>query len=279
MQRVSGVGCVGSCTGSQESQGSEGGLQTAQRSPIGTIGCVALRGQLRLHPMMTPKKRKFAHEYLLDLVATKAAIRAGYAVQDDGSVNHASAATMGSRLLQDVDVSALIAKLHNDRLQRTEIRADDILREISRVALSSPKGLVDEDGVLLPIEKLSDDTAAALASFKIKTDEDGKALLQDCRMQDKVAALGLMSKHFGLMQPERHLHAHISLSPDLLARCSDDQLRRIEEATTILTTIQSELADGESSSDTITPLSPSITPLSVANVKPKASGSSDGQTG
>lgn len=60
---------------------------------------------------MNRKQRKFADEYLIDLNATQAAIRAGYSKK--------TAKSLGQRLLTFVDVSAYIneqlERIHNER--------------------------------------------------------------------------------------------------------------------------------------------------------------------
>lgn len=60
---------------------------------------------------MNAKQKKFADEYLIDLNATQAAIRAGYSVK--------TAKSIGQRLLTFVDVSAYIQeqldKIHNQK--------------------------------------------------------------------------------------------------------------------------------------------------------------------
>ena len=72
--------------------------------------------------MLTPKQQRFISEYLVDLNATQAAIRAGYAKK--------SADVEGSRLLVNAKVSAAIAAAQAKRSERTEIDADYVLASI-----------------------------------------------------------------------------------------------------------------------------------------------------
>ncbi len=72
--------------------------------------------------MLTPKQQRFISEYLVDLNATQAAIRAGYAKK--------SADVEGSRLLVNAKVSAAIAAAQAKRSKRTEIDADYVLASI-----------------------------------------------------------------------------------------------------------------------------------------------------
>lgn len=75
---------------------------------------------------MTPKQELFAKEYLVDLNATRAAIRCGYSEK--------TAYSQGQRLLKDVEVSGAIQKAMDERSERTEITADDVLNRINRIA-------------------------------------------------------------------------------------------------------------------------------------------------
>lgn len=72
--------------------------------------------------MLTDKQQRFVEEYLIDLNATQAAIRAGY------SENTARA--IGAENLTKPDIAAAIAALKADRSERTEVSADYVLTSI-----------------------------------------------------------------------------------------------------------------------------------------------------
>lgn len=74
---------------------------------------------------MTPKQQRFVEEYLIDLNATQAAIRAGY--------SEATANEQGSRLLANVSVAEAIAAAQGQRSQRTEITADYVLSNLTEI--------------------------------------------------------------------------------------------------------------------------------------------------
>lgn len=75
---------------------------------------------------MTPKQAAFVREYLVDLNATQAAIRAGYSPK--------TAKVQGSRLLTKADVAAAVETGRAQRAERVEVKADDVLRDITRIA-------------------------------------------------------------------------------------------------------------------------------------------------
>lgn len=75
---------------------------------------------------LTPKQEAFVVEYLVDLNATQAAIRAGFSKK--------TAESQGSRLLRNVKVLALIEKSKKDREQRTLVTADWVILNLKEVA-------------------------------------------------------------------------------------------------------------------------------------------------
>jgi phage terminase small subunit len=74
---------------------------------------------------MTPQQQRFVEEYLIDLNATKAAIRAGYSAK--------TAEQQGYQLLQNTSVSAAIAEAMEKRSQETAIDAAWVLTEARKV--------------------------------------------------------------------------------------------------------------------------------------------------
>jgi phage terminase small subunit len=74
---------------------------------------------------MTPKQQRFAEEYLIDLNATQAAIRAGYSQR--------TANEQGARLLTNVSVASFVQAKMNERSERTGITADYVLDGIKDV--------------------------------------------------------------------------------------------------------------------------------------------------
>ncbi len=72
---------------------------------------------------MTPKQEAFAREYLIDLNATQAAIRAGYSAK--------TAEQQGHQLLKKTSVAKAIREGRVARAERTEISADYVLTTIT----------------------------------------------------------------------------------------------------------------------------------------------------
>jgi phage terminase small subunit len=89
---------------------------------------------------LTPKQQRFADEYLVDLNACQAAIRAGYSPR--------SARSQGYRLLTNDDIQELIQKGAAARTKRVEIDADWVLKEQVRVyrKCMTDVPVLDKDG-------------------------------------------------------------------------------------------------------------------------------------
>lgn len=154
------------------------------------------------------KQRRFAAEYLVDLNATQAAIRAGYSKR--------TAYQQGHRLLKHVEVGRLIQAAGKEREQRTGITADRVLAELHRLAFSDIRKLYKDDGTLLNPKDWPDDIALAVSGVEVieKTshsaldeDEDGNPTLKQEPMQvkkvkllDKLQAINLAMQHLGMLK-------------------------------------------------------------------------------
>lgn len=84
---------------------------------------------------MTPKQQSFVDEYLIDLNATQAAIRAGYSAK--------TAEQQGPRLLGNVEIAAALQAALAARSERTKITADDVLRELWAIGTADPNELIE----------------------------------------------------------------------------------------------------------------------------------------
>ena len=72
--------------------------------------------------MLTRKQTLFVSEYLVDLNAAQAALRAGYSAQ--------SAKAIGYRLLQKPEVAEEIRRAVEARAERLQLSSEDVLRSI-----------------------------------------------------------------------------------------------------------------------------------------------------
>nr|DAY68699.1 MAG TPA: Terminase small subunit [Caudoviricetes sp.] len=137
---------------------------------------------------MTDKQARFCEEYMIDLNATQAAIRAGYSPK--------TANEQAARLLANVSIQNRIAQLQAEQSRRTGVSADRVVRELAKVAFVNAGDLIDARTASLKSDAAPDDLAA-VQSVKVKTfGEDG--LEQEVKLADKLKALDLLGRHLGM---------------------------------------------------------------------------------
>ena len=148
---------------------------------------------------LAPMQSVFVQEYLIDLNATQAAIRAGYSKK--------TAEQQGFQLLQKTSVQDAIAARQKEREQRTAVTADRVLLEAARLALFDPRKLFNDDGSPKGITELDDDTAAAVAGIEVVEQFEGSGkdrvfvgYLKKYRIADKNSALEKLFRHHGLYE-------------------------------------------------------------------------------
>jgi phage terminase small subunit len=140
---------------------------------------------------LTPKQAEFARQYLLDLNATQAAIRAGYSAK--------TAQEQASRLLSNVMVRRLVEDLQKARSESTGVTADRVISELARIAFGNQRAVMTwgADGVSLrESSQLTDDEAALVSEVAETVSAAGNGL--KLKTHDKVRALELLGKHLGM---------------------------------------------------------------------------------
>lgn len=142
---------------------------------------------------MTKKQKMFIEEYLIDLNATQAAIRAGYSPESAGSI--------GSENLKKPEIRACIEKRLANRSKRTGINADRVLEELAKTAFANAADIIDFDSATVRPDATREDTAA-IQSIKVKKIEtgDGTTTEREVRMADRTKALELLGRHLGLFK-------------------------------------------------------------------------------
>ena len=184
---------------------------------------------------LNPRQRAFIAEYLIDLNATQAYIRAGYS---------AATAQQGSaELLLKPVVRAAIERGKAQRLQRVNIKQDDVLHEMSALAMSRiDHYIVSDDGQVELADGAPDNAMAAVQSIKRKTkvfrDKEGNETHREydveIRLWDKPQPLKLTGRHVGLY-PDRVEHVGRDGGPIELTQVSTEELlarhKALSEAT------------------------------------------------
>lgn len=146
---------------------------------------------------LTRLQQRFVEEYLVDLNATQAAIRAGYSEK--------TAAIIGHENLQKPHIARAVEAAMAERSKRTEITVDRVLQEYARIGFLDPRKFLNEDGSPKDIIELDDDTAAALAGFEVMEIFEGKGdarrfvgYLKKYKLVDKKGALDSIARHLGM---------------------------------------------------------------------------------
>ena len=160
---------------------------------------------------LTAKQQRFCDEYLIDLNATQAAIRAGYSKK--------TANEQGARLLVNVSIQKKISELQKEREKRTEITQDSVLHELALIAFAKASdyakvvekdAMVEVEGNMIPVldengnpvkyrtvepiltDELTEDQKKAIAV--IKKGRDGFEI----KPYSKIQALELLGRHLGM---------------------------------------------------------------------------------
>jgi phage terminase small subunit len=136
---------------------------------------------------MTPKQQRFVEEYLVDLNATQAARRAGYA---DGSA---------WRLMHHPALAAAIAEAQAERAERTRVTTDKVVTELAKVAFGDPRRLFSwgPGGLVL---RDSDELSEAEAALVSEVSESRTAAggTRKVKLHCKMTALTALGKHLGI---------------------------------------------------------------------------------
>lgn len=146
---------------------------------------------------LTAKQRFFVEEYLVDLNATQAAIRAGYSKK--------TARFIGCENLTKPNIAAAIAKKKAERSARVQLDADRVLYQLKAIATSDirdylsygPKGVTLKDS-----RGLTNEQSAAIEEVTETVGSKGRSTVR-CKLYDKLKALDMAMKHLGSYAAEK----------------------------------------------------------------------------
>lgn len=138
---------------------------------------------------LNERQRRFVEEYLVDLNATQAALRAGYSQK--------TAYSQGQRLLKNAEIAAAVKKRTDARIKRTDITADFVLTELMKIAAANLTDFITIGKrnriSIIPTQDVPADKLAALSGIK-----KGKNGELEIKTHDKLRALEMLMKHLGL---------------------------------------------------------------------------------
>lgn len=142
---------------------------------------------------ITEKQKRFVEEYLIDLNATQAAIRAGYSPK--------TAQEQGSQNLSKLMVP--IAKAKAERSRRTGISQDRVIQELARIAFVNAADVINTDDASVVANAARDDLACIqMVKVKQMSGDKGDMTEREVKLADKLKALELLGKHLGLFEQQ-----------------------------------------------------------------------------
>lgn len=151
---------------------------------------------------LNERQQRFVEEYLIDLNATQAAVRAGYSPK--------GAEVTGSQLLRNPKVQAVVEKRMDARSRRTEVTADRLLQELAAIGFADLRDFMTFDGETVrwkPSDEWPNQSAGAVSEVFSEVTEypDGKRTTRSrLKLQNKDSALDKIARHLsGFYAPQR----------------------------------------------------------------------------
>lgn len=157
---------------------------------------------------LSPKRERFSQEYVIDLNATQAAIRAGYSPK--------TAKIQASRLLTNVNVQKRIAELKKGVSDKLEISHQDVLKRLAKWVdsdITQVLGLSADE-----VKALPEEVRKLIKSFKYrsKTYTQGESIITEdfveCTFVDKETAQGMINKHVGFYEVDNKQKGSVTVN-------------------------------------------------------------------
>lgn len=152
---------------------------------------------------LTDKQELFAREFIKDLNATQAAIRAGYSAK--------TAQEQSSRLLSNVMVQCRIGELKADRNEQVGVDAAYVLKRLIEIDQMDVLDILLTNGELKPIKDWPKVWRTTLSGMDVtEMAGDAAGLLKKIKWPDKVKNLELLGKHVDVQAFKENIKAEHS---------------------------------------------------------------------
>lgn len=169
---------------------------------------------------MTVKRHRFVAEYLVDLNATQAAIRAGYAKK--GAKDQAYA------LMQIPEVAQAIEAAMGERNKRLKVDADYVLQRLVEIDQLDLLDILEDDLSLKPLKQWPKAWRQYLAGFDLAEmfegqgkDRDMVGILKKIKWPDKVRNLELLGKHVNVNAFKEQVEVNVTGLADRMAKARE----------------------------------------------------------
>lgn len=158
---------------------------------------------------ISDRDRVFAQEYMIDLDAKNAAIRAGY----KPSTAREAYRWVDPNNPAKPKLRELIEQKMAERSRHTEITIDSIEQRLLRIANADIADIVDlETGKIR--KNISRGSTSAIASVKIKKNPYNENTEIEIRMENRIAASELLGKHRGMFAENVNISAAVPVIAD-----------------------------------------------------------------
>ncbi|ENU16972.1 terminase small subunit [Acinetobacter lwoffii] len=136
---------------------------------------------------LTPKQQRFVEEYLIDLNATQAAIRAGYSEK--------TAKEIGSENLTKPNIAKAIEEAQNKRTEQTQIDAAYVLRRLVEIDQMDVLDIMDDQMKIRPVNEWPKVWRQYVVNLENLELSDGEGCFKKIKWPDKVKNLELLGRH------------------------------------------------------------------------------------
>lgn len=136
---------------------------------------------------LTPKQQRFVEEYLIDLNATQAAIRAGYSEK--------TARDIGCENLAKPNIAKAIEEAQNKRQEQTQIDAAYVLKRLVEIDQMDVLDIMDDQMKIRPVNEWPKVWRQYVVNLENLELSDGEGCFKKIKWPDKVKNLELLGRH------------------------------------------------------------------------------------
>lgn len=166
------------------------------------------------------KQDLFVKEYLKDLNATQAYIRAGYKFKSENV-----AAASAAKILRNPKIQEKIQAEMAEREKRTEITQDRVLREIANLAFTDRTGIVNlkkNRVIIRDFEELTPEQRACVAGVK----ETKYGI--EVSFYNKEKALEMLGRHLGMFNDKVKIDGEMTVNNPLQGLTTEELKKLIQ---------------------------------------------------
>lgn len=143
---------------------------------------------------LSEKQKRFGDEYVIDLNATAAYIRAGYSEK--------GASVSAFKLLANTNLQKYIQEKKIQLQETTGVTAQMVIKELAKIGFSNIHDFLEADNEVTDLSQLERDSLAPVESIKktVTEFEGGSKTTVAFKLYDKVSALEKLGRHLGIFE-------------------------------------------------------------------------------